>query len=182
MASESNALAELAEALEILKVILENEHHPKGFQAADKAQRIVAELAKVQDEEAALLSMENITADEARRIVRQREGNCILKSRAIAEEGAGDGASSVVPDSDMRLAHYYLTMHRSMLENMRIGYMKRYEDSDGLFTNEKAKADHVACDIRTIDAWIERHKDHHVDESNVNHMNGDYSTKNVIEF
>ena len=91
MASERNSMAELAEDLEILKVILESEHHPKGLQVADKAQRIVAELAKVKDEEAALFSMENITADEARRIVRQREGNCILKCRAIAEEGAEDG-------------------------------------------------------------------------------------------
>lgn len=173
MNDKTNALAELAQDLEILKIILENEHHPKGLQVADKAQRIVAELATM-----------FIKSPAGKTCIDIRAPWCTTldKCRAIAEEGAGDGASSVVPDSDMRLAHYYLTMHRSMLENMRIGYMKRYEDSDGLFTNEKAKADHVACDIRTIDAWIERHKDHHVDESNVNHLNGDYSTKNVIEF
>lgn len=98
------------------------------------------------------------------------------------EASAGDGTTSVVPDSDMRLAHYYLSMHRGMLENMRLGYMKRFEDSGREFTNERAKADYCQCDINTVDGWLERHKDHRVDESKVNHLNGDYSTKKVIKF
>ena len=85
-------------------------------------------------------------------------------------------------DEELRLAYYYLSMHRSMLDNMRLGYLKRYEDSGKLFTNEKAKADHCQCDINTVDGWLERHKEHRVDESKVNHLNGDYSTKKVIKF
>lgn len=80
-----NALAELAKELgEIAHDLRSDDFYRSRI---SKAHCIVAELAKVQDEEAALFSMENITADEARRIVRQREANCILKCRAIAEEG-----------------------------------------------------------------------------------------------
>lgn len=75
-----SALNELAERLKMLAKCL-------GVDSAWKAHRIVAELAKVQEEEDALYSMENITAEKARNVVRQRIGNCILKCRAIAEEG-----------------------------------------------------------------------------------------------
>lgn len=50
----------------------------------DKVQRIVAELAKQQEAEEFLY--EKYDAETARRIVRQTEGNAILKCRAIAEE------------------------------------------------------------------------------------------------
>lgn len=93
----NNALAELAAELKrSLDLQLQGTSYYRDRtifctpEVIDKSMRIVAELAKVQDEEAALFSMKYITADEARRIVRQREGNCILKCRAIAEEGAKD--------------------------------------------------------------------------------------------
>lgn len=80
--NESNALAELAERLDKGRWNLDVNDYIKAI-------RIIAELAKVTDEEAALFSMEYLNPDEARRIARQREGNCILKCRAIAaEEGA----------------------------------------------------------------------------------------------
>ena len=94
--AKKNALAKLAEKLNADKDIVlafkkdlgDKEDEVGGMVISDicKASRIVAELAKMQDEEAALLLMEIITADEARRIVRQRERNCILKCRVIAEE------------------------------------------------------------------------------------------------
>lgn len=89
----TNALAELAELMNSPVELMPGAGdsfvglNRNQLEAYKKAQRIIAELAKVQDEEATLFSMENITADEARRIVRQREGNCILKCHAIAEEG-----------------------------------------------------------------------------------------------
>lgn len=111
---------------------------------------------------------------------------CPVKRWLKALEGGSyagaDCAISAVRNSDMRLAHYYLSMHRGMLENMRLGYMKRFEDSGREFTNERAKADYCQCDINTVDGWLERHKEHRVDESKVNHLNGDYSTKKVIKF
>ncbi len=79
MPEKKNALAELAEDLEILKVILENEHHPKGLQVADKAQRIVAELAKVED------WTNDYGAEEP---MPYSSVSAIKESRAIAEEGA----------------------------------------------------------------------------------------------
>lgn len=92
MASENrNALAELADELawyDDSSPIPDSIPTMQLHEAINKAHRIITELAKVQDEENALYSMENITAEEARNIIRQREGNCILKCRAIAEEGA----------------------------------------------------------------------------------------------
>lgn len=87
-----------------------------------------------------------------------------------------------INESDARLCYYYLSMHRSILENMRLGYMKRFKDSEGLFTNEKAKADRCQCDINTIDEWLERHKDCAVDENKVSHFNSDYSRKTILTF
>lgn len=87
-----------------------------------------------------------------------------------------------ITESDARLCHYYLSILRNNLECARLGYMKRYEDSEGVLSNEKAKAEYVACDIRTIDAWLERHEDCAVDHNKVTHLNPDYSTKDIIEF
>lgn len=87
-----------------------------------------------------------------------------------------------VLEEELRLAHYYLGMHRCMLENMRIGYLKRYEDSGKLFTNEKAKAEHCECDINTIDGWLKRFSEFAVKENEISHLNDDYSHKAVISF
>lgn len=92
MASKKrNALAELANELSWIETILGDKGYGPYCADANKAKRIIAELAKVQDEEAALFAMEYLNPDEARRIVHQRQGNCILKCRAIAEEGANNG-------------------------------------------------------------------------------------------
>ena len=80
-----NALAELAETLK-RRIECHGYVYDIHRQEDITTQRIIAELAKIQEEEAALFSMENLTSDEARRILHQREGNCILKCRAIAEE------------------------------------------------------------------------------------------------
>lgn len=91
--NERNALAELAHTL--CGVVVDNRCYAtvgecvNAMNAIKKARRIIAELAKVQDEEAALFSMKHLNPDEAGRIVRQRKGNCFLRCRAIAaEEGA----------------------------------------------------------------------------------------------
>ena len=96
-----------------------------------------------------------------------------------------NGAAPGVPevrDEDMRLAHYYLSRYRSVLENMRLGYMKRFEDSGCLLANEVAKAKRCQCDINTIDGWLDRFSECSLQDGQVNHLNPDYSHKNVISF
>lgn len=83
MNDKTNALAEMAQDLEILKIILENEHHPKGLQVADKAQRIVAELAKVK--------LVNGTYGAVAVLSETETDGLFRRILAIAEEGAGDG-------------------------------------------------------------------------------------------
>lgn len=84
--------------------------------------------------------------------------------------------------ADMRLAFYYLSLLKSNLENSKSYYLKRYEESDKLLTNELAKAKHVQCDINTICGWLQRNAAYTVDAQTVSHLNNDYTMKKVIEF
>lgn len=107
----------------------------------------------------------------------------IMKLWASRIRAAYSRETAAAPrDEDLRLAHHYLSLHRSCLENQRLGYLRRYEDSDRVFTNEKAKADYVQCDINTIDGWLERFKAFAVPDGQVTHLNRDYTTKNTISF
>lgn len=95
--NERNALAELADVLAwFVDESQDNDMFPtlQLPEAISKAHRIIAELAKVQNEEDALFSMKHLNPDEARRIAHQRKGNCILKCRAIAEEGNSDAQAT----------------------------------------------------------------------------------------
>lgn len=80
MAESKNALAELAKWLKQL-VDANGGKKCRAVANIDKAQRIVAELAKVEDRR----------EGETNSDVLWRCNDCIAKCRAIAEEGGGDG-------------------------------------------------------------------------------------------
>lgn len=89
MERSTNALAELAERLEDVLAYAQDELFLEHKQTLDKAQRIVAELAKVSDGH-----WENICDGPPVYICHVEDLKvlcCIGKCRAIAEEGAGDG-------------------------------------------------------------------------------------------
>lgn len=59
---------------------------------------------------------------------------------------------------DVRMAYYFLSQYRHELERKRLFYLNRFNESNGVMTNEKAKAEYVEKDIREVDMWLDRNK------------------------
>lgn len=112
----------------------------------------------------------------------EEEAIAAWNSRVEQEEARRQAAGRPVLDEDLRLTYYYLSLHRSMLENMRLGYMKRFTDSEGVLTNEKGKADRCQCDINTIDGYLERFREYALAAGQVTYLNPDYSRKLSLSF